>query len=521
MNIANLLMHSGAVFADKPAVAFGNDVVLNYQQLAKRSAIIADKLLIKYQLSPGDRVAIISANCPQYIELLFAVWHAGLVAVPVNAKLHENELHYVLEHSGAVVCFTSTTIAADIIDKISLIASFKILIEINSKEYLGLVQGKTAPIFNCQPNHPAWLFYTSGTTGKPKGALLSHKNLLAMTQCYFSDIDEISPGDSIFHAAPLSHGSGFYVLPHVAHGAINVIPASGRFDEQELLTLLLHYKNVSLFAAPTMLKRWLKHYQKEYQKEYQKNSIDKQNALQNIKTIIYGGGPMYQQDLVNAQQLLGNKLVQMYGQGESPMTICALTKYHHSDKNHPDYKLRLASVGTAMLGIRLKIVDNNGREVKNGQAGEIFVHGDTVMLGYLSDPQASQETLINGWLKTGDMGIKSSDGFITLVDRSKDVIISGGSNIYPREVEEILNRHPEVVEISVFGKKDDNWGEVVVAAVVLIENSSINSSHLDQYCLTHMTRFKRPKKYFFLKQLPKNNTGKILKTMLREQYTGI
>lgn len=510
MNIASLLTHSGTIFANETAVSSGAKSSLSYNELAIRSGTIANNLITQYQLSPGDRVAVISANCVEYIEILFAIWHAGLVAVPVNAKLHTNEFTYILEQSGAAICFASSKIYQSLLNEVKITALPLSIISLEQDEYSALTQGNVLELVTCQPDDPAWLFYTSGTTGKPKGAMLSHRNLLAMTQSYFSDIDDISVGDSIFHAAPLSHGSGFYILPHIAHGGINVIPTSGGFNEQELLDLLPCYHNVCLFAAPTMVKRWLEYYQ---------NNTNCPTVFTHLKTIIYGGGPMYQQDLLNAQQVLGNKLVQMYGQGESPMTICALSKYHHGNHNHPHHKSHLASVGIPMLGIELKIVDVHGNEVENGQAGEIVVRGDTIMLGYFNNPQATAETIVGGWLKTGDIGIKSSDGFITLVDRTKDVIISGGSNIYPREVEEVLNQHPAVLETSVFGQKDDNWGEIVVAAVVIKKNAQLNETVLDSYCLKNLARFKRPKKYVFLDSLPKNNTGKILKKTLRKQYT--
>jgi long-chain acyl-CoA synthetase len=509
MNISNLLTQSGMTFSNEPAVSFGSKNILNYKQLSQLSAIIAGNLLIKYQLSAGDRVAIVSENCPQYIELFFAIWHAGLVVVPINAKLHKKELEYILLQSGASICFASSKITNVLLNEVDKIGFSNNVINIDSKEYKLLTHGMEHKINTCEPNDPAWLFYTSGTTGKPKGAMLSHRNLLAMTQGYFSDIDNISPGDAIFHAAPLSHGSGFYILPHVAHGGVNVIPKSGGFNEKELLDLLKDYNNVSLFAAPTMVKRWL-----EY---YQKNGFGS-DVFDSLKTIIYGGGPMYQRDLLNAQGILGNKLVQMYGQGESPMTICALSKEQHMNIKHPNYKSNLGSVGTPMLGISLKITDENGTEVIDGLSGEIMVKGDSVMLGYYNDKKATDSTIIDGWLKTGDIGFKSIDGMITLVDRTKDVIISGGSNIYPREVEEVLLQHPSVIETSVFGKNDDTWGEIVIAAVVIKKHSKLDDIALDEHCLENLTRFKRPKKYIFLEYLPKNNTGKILKTTLRDLY---
>lgn len=505
MNIANTLVQAASMFDKNTAVAVGKTSVLNYQELADNSATLAQRLLDTYHLLPGSRIAIITSNCPEYIEIFFAAWHAGLVIVPINAKLHKKEFHYVLSHSGATICFSSNKLLSVISSFTAEIEDLQQVIAIGSPEYNQLLIGKKSPVIPRQPNDPAWLFYTSGTTGRPKGAMQSHKNLYAMMQCYFSDIDSIEVGDAIFHAAPMSHGSGYYVLPHILKGGVNVIPESSGFDEQELLDLLSAYQNVSMFAAPTMLKRLLKFAQ------------HKPNVFKNLKTVIYGGGPMYQQDLEHALQLMGNKLVQMYGQGECPMTICALTRYQHQDSNHAEYKNRLASIGMPMSGMEVKLIDSEGNNVLPGQPGEIVVRGDAVMLEYYKNPKATSETIVDNWLKTGDIAKQCADGFITLVDRAKDVIISGGSNIYPREVEEVLNEHPGLSEVSVIGREDDDWGEVVIAIIVSTDKQ-LTTKHLDDFCLEHIARFKRPKHYIFVNELPKNNTGKILKTTIRKLY---
>jgi len=504
MNIANILDNSAKLYGRLPAIAYGNNEWLSYDHLAERCSVMAHQLVSQYQLNTGDHVALISSNCPQYLEICFSLWYAGLVVVPLNAKLHPNELHYLLKDSGSKICFSSAKLAPELLLLTENIASLQCNIIIGSKQYLMLEEGDIHPMVKRLPDDVAWIFYTSGTTGKPKGALLSHQNLFAMIQGYFSDIDVIEPGDSLIHAAPMSHGSGFYMLPHVAKGGLNVVPISGGFNADELTQLIHHHQQSTIFAAPTMVKRLVKYATKT------------DESYQNLKTIVYGGGPMYQQDLANAMAVFNNKLVQMYGQGESPMTICALSKFHHQDNNHPDHVNRLASIGLPVLGMEVKLVDSSGNIAEVGIAGEIYVRGKTVMLGYLNNEQASKETLIDGWLRTGDIAICNDDGFVKLVDRNKDVIISGGSNIYPREVEEVLNCHPAILETSVIGKVDDNWGEIVVAVVVLNENMSIKKEALDQFCLENIARFKRPKKYIFIAELPKNNTGKILKTTLRD-----
>jgi acyl-CoA synthetase (AMP-forming)/AMP-acid ligase II len=358
---------------------------------------------------------------------------------------------------------------------------------------------------DCAPEDLAWLFYTSGTTGRPKGAMLSQRNLMAMVMNYFADMDSVAPQDCMIHGAPLSHGSGLFALPHVAKAANNIIPESGGFDPAETLALLRHYPRASFFFAPTMLTRLI-------------NSPGIETAdTANIKTIVYGGGPMYVQDTLRALEVLGPKLVQLYGQGEAPMTITGLSRAMHMDSGHPDYLRRLGSTGIARTDVDVRVVDGDDNDVPVGELGEVICRGDVVMAGYWNNPEATRETLRGGWLHTGDVGAFDGDGFLTLKDRAKDMIISGGSNIYPREVEEVLLRHPKVNECSVVGRPHTDWGEEVVAFVVAGSDGAATGPELDALCLDHIARFKRPKAYRFVAALPKNNYGKVLKTELRAQ----
>jgi len=227
---------------------------------------------------------------------------------------------------------------------------------------------------------------------------------------------------------------------------------------------------------------------------------------------------MYADDLRNALAVMGNRFAQIYGQGESPMTITALSRAQLADRDHPRWAERMVSVGVAQSLVEVRVVDAMGQPVPTGETGEVVVRGDTVMPGYWNNPTATAQTLQGGWLYTGDMGALDADGFLTLKDRSKDVIISGGSNIYPREVEEVLLTAPGVAEVAVVGAPDPAWGEVVVAFVVLQSGTATTTETLDQHCLAQMARFKRPKHYRVVQALPKNNYGKVLKTALREQW---
>ena len=504
MQLAHILSRSGSLYAQRPALISGDQVLLNYAGLAHRVAILAGQFR-KLGLVAGDRIGLALKNSPEYLELLFAGWHAGLIVVPINAKLHRSEFEYILSNSGCRLCFVTPDLNETIAPLAESLPALKRVFRIGFDDYIQLCQGEPAPIQSRQPEDTAWLFYTSGTTGQPKGAMLTHRNLLTLCWCYFTDVDAMSPLDSILHAAPMSHGSGLYSLPHVMQGAANIIPASGGFDTAEVLQLLGQHKGVTMFLAPTMLKRLSEH----------PNAV--QTDTSNLKTIVYGGGPMYLADLQHAHAVFGYKLAQIYGQGESPMTITALNKYHHQNTQHPSYRERLRSVGAAFSGIEVAIADTDDKPLPPGEIGEVLVRGDTVMAGYWQRPKATAEALRNGWLHTGDLGQFDEDGFLTLTDRSKDLIISGGSNIYPREIEEVLLRHPAVSEVSVVGAPDPDWGEKVVAFVVVKAVQSINPAELDQFCIEHMARFKRPREYRIIEALPKNNYGKILKTELRKK----
>ena len=501
INIAHLLARAARIHPQRPALAHGARRLASYAELGARVARLAAALA--QRLQPNDRVALVMKNCPQYVELMFACWHAGLVAVPINAKLHPKELEFILGDCGARLCFASGDLHAALAPLCG--GALEAVIDVDGPALAQLGAAAPMPVVPRAAADAAWLFYTSGTTGRPKGVTLTMRNLMAALLNYFSDVDSIAPGDAIIHAAPMSHGSGFYMLPHVAHGGLNVVPESGGFDPAEIFALLEAHRGVTMFAAPTMVKRLVEH--------------PGAAGVSGLKTIVYGGGPMYVADSKAALARFGCKLVQIYGQGESPMTISCLDKAHHADSSHPRYEQRLASVGHAFTGVELMVAAADDSPLPAGEIGEVLVRGDTVMAGYWNNPAASAETLCNGWLHTGDVGSLDADGFLTLMDRSKDVIISGGSNIYPREVEEILLRHPAVSEVSVVGQRDAEWGEIVIAFIVP-RGAAPDSAELDALCLANIARFKRPKRYVVVDALPKNNTGKVLKTRLRELLAG-
>jgi long-chain acyl-CoA synthetase len=496
VNLALWLHRAGLSHGDRPALGLGTRVIRRYGEVAGRAARLAAALRERFGLAPGERVAIAAKNCPDYVELMFGIWHAGLAAVPANAKLHGRELGYILQHSGARVCFASDGLDSEIAPHAP--PTLERLIVLDSRDYEALFTADPIAPWPCNGDDLAWLFYTSGTTGRPKGAMLTHRVLAAASFACASEVDAIAPGDPLLHAAPMSHGSGLYMMAHVARLGVNVVPESSGFEADEVMSLIDAWPGTSMFAAPTMVKRLME--------------CPAQCNPDHIRTIVWGGAPMYVADALDAIDRFGPRFAQIYGQGESPMTITTLSKQEIADHNHPRWAERLASAGRPFAGVEVVIADGDDRALATGETGEVLCRGDVVMPGYWANPQASAATLRGGWLHTGDVGAFDAEGYLTLKDRSKDVIISGGSNIYPREVEEILLEHTSVREVSVIGRPDPEWGEVVVAYVV----GDADRAELDALCLNGIARFKRPKDYVFVSALPKNNYGKILKTELRE-----
>jgi long-chain acyl-CoA synthetase len=509
-NLAHLLAQTARRYPHAPALALGDRVLADYRMFASTVARMAAAFR-EARLAPGDRIALVAQNTPEYIAALFACWWAGLTAVPVNAKLHSKELAYVLDDSGARWAFVDAAwqgaLNAEPVPTLERIIAFE------AREYRDLAAADVeAPIAPVAGDDAAWLFYTSGTTGRPKGVVITHLNLRAMSTAFLADVEAVAAGDAILHPAPLSHGSGLYVVPHVERGAVNVVPPSRGFDAHEIFELLAHWDRALFFAAPTMVKRLVR------------SPVIEAARLDHLKCIVFGGGPMYVEDCKTAYAAFGPRLAQIYGQGETPMTIAAMNRLRLAEALQRGDDARVASVGVAQAGIELRIGDEDDEALATGAIGEVLVRGPTVMRGYWRNPEATAATLAHGWLHTGDLGALDPDGYLTLKDRSKDVIISGGSNIYPREVEEVLLRHPDVAEVAVIGRRHADWGQEVVACVRARVTPGSDaarrslSSALDALCLDSIARFKRPRAYIFVDELPKNNAGKILKTELRTRY---
>jgi acyl-CoA synthetase (AMP-forming)/AMP-acid ligase II len=505
VNIAYLLAASARSFGQSPAVSFGERRIWTYAGLFERASQLAQGLRSFPGMQVGDRVALAMKNCPQYIEAMWACWIAGLCAVPINAKLHPREFAFIFENTGARLAFVTEDLVESLAPLEAEIPTLARVICVDDADYARLAAADPLPLQPLEETAPAWLFFTSGTTGRPKGAVLTHRTLLAMTMRYYADIDQLDDRDCMFHVAPLSHGGGLYSLPHIGKASHHIIPDSQGFDPAEIFSLLELYENATFFCAPTMLNRLVGH----------PGVADAR--IERIRTIFYGGAPMYLEDLKRALAALGPRLCQCYGQGEMPNTLTFVSKAMHAEASHPKYEYRLSTVGIPRTGVEIRIVGENDVDMPPGEIGEVIARSDVIMAGYWANPEASAKTLRGGWLHTGDLAVMDEEGFVTLKDRSKDMIISGGSNIYPREVEEALLTHPGVLECSVLGRPHSDWGEEVFAFVVPRPGHTVTEAELDETCRNNIARFKRPKAYAFIDALPKSAYGKILKTELRDR----
>lgn len=489
MNLFALLDQAASRFGDRGAVYHGTEQVHTWSSLADRALRLATT--IRAIGGPGTRIAVASENRPEIVELMFGIWAAECVFVPINYKLHAREMEQILDDAGVAQVFASPKIATALTDVTTVPIE-----TIAGEDYQSRCHARPSePPRYTDPAELAWLFYTSGTTGRSKGAMLSHRNMMAMSIAHLADFDDPDENCSLIHGAPMSHGSGLYISPYVARGARQVIPESGAFEPDEFLDLCEQHPGCSSFLAPTMVQRLVQ---------------TGRSCPGNLRTVVYGGGPMYVDSLKKAMAAFGPIFTQLYGQGEAPMTITGLRQRDHVGADDAI----LGSVGYARSGVDVAVLapDGNGFAAVD-EIGEIVCRGDVVMSGYWNNPDATAATLQNGWLRTGDMGSFDTRGFLTLRDRSKDVVISGGSNIYPREVEEALIEHPGVVEACVVGAPDPEWGEIVIAFVV----GDADPADLDAHLIERIARFKRPKRYEFVDMLPKNSYGKVLKRELRER----
>ncbi|MBD1378935.1 class I adenylate-forming enzyme family protein [Metabacillus arenae] len=459
-----------------------------FSQLKERSLRLANAL-ISQRLSKGDRVAILMSNRMEHIELDVAIAIAGLIKVPLNYRLHPKEHQYALEDSGASILIGEDYLIEHVNCKIPVVKV--------GNEYEAWIASfpNSEPKIEVQENDVYAIMYTSGTTGRPKGAMLSHRNFISSSLALITTCD-MTQEDVVGHAAPLTHGSNFLAHSALLLGIKQVI--FNKFEPEYFLESIEKERITTFFLVPTMVNLMI-----------HEESLPSRD-LSSLKTINMAGAPMASEKIKLALDILGPKIVETFGQIEAPMTITAMPR-HELGK-------RLASCGAPGPFVEVKIVDDHGKEVSSGNIGEIICRGSLVMKGYWNNEEATADAIKNGWLHTGDLGWADENGFLHIVDRKKDVIISGGANTYPREVEEVLNLHPAVKETCVFGVPDEKWGESVCAHVVLRDEEHVTVQELIDLCKEHLASFKKPKQIYIVDRLPKSSYGKIMRKEIRESY---
>lgn len=506
LNAALLLTQAARIHGDRTAVVCGK-TTYSYTELCARALSLGGELRAR-GLVRGDRVAFALNNCAEIPEIIFGCFAAGLVAVPLNARLHPKEMAYIATDAGAKVLIHGADFRAPLEEHVSDFPTVEERFELGSGAYDALVRSVSAltePV-EVDAEDPSWLFYTSGTTGHPKGATWTHRTVRIVTMNYLADVYNIQHDDVLLHAAPMSHGSGIVALPAIARGAANHILPTGGFDPARMLRYVENHRVSHIaFLAPTQIVRTVE--------DVDVSSFD----LSCLKAICYGGAPIYVENLKAAVRAFGPVFVQIYGQGEAPITGTALPAAQHLEFIESG-DARIGSAGFTRTDVSVRVVDADDNPLPPGESGEICIRGDIVMAGYWNNPQATAETLRGGWLHTGDVGTFDERGYLYLLDRVKDMIVSGGNNVYPREVEEVLITHPEVAQVVVVGIPDDYWGEAVHAVVVREASSQLAAAELIQYAGQHMAGYKKPKSIDFVEALPTSGYGKVLRREIRDQY---
>ena len=512
MNISSYLGRAAALVPSQTAVidldAPGGRRTFTYGELWDRVRCTA-RGLVDLGLERGDRVALLSANSWEYLESFLAIATAGLVAVPLNTRLLAQETRHMLVDSGARLLIAQQQQLADKPQLMELPELGAVLIRPEGElppgsiGFEALAAATPMAAVNLRVETLMSLMYTSGTTGLPKGVMLSHgawSVVADQVQRYLS----YEGLERTVHAAPLTHGSGFLVLPTIAVGGVNVLCA--RFQPSIVLDLFVREGVTNGFFVPSMIRMML----------------DEAGAhagpFGSLRTLYYAGSPIDASMLKMAVDRFGPVLVQSFAQMESPMFLSVLDREDHQRVAAGDGKLR-GTAGRPVIGARLRIVGDDNKEVPFGEVGEIVASAGQTMLGYWNRAEATAETLRGGWLYTGDLGRIDADGYLYVVDRKKDMIISGGSNVYAREVEEVLLGHPQVSDSAVIGLPHAKWGEMVVAVLVSRDGCQADTGALEAFCREKLPDYRRPKQFIWVDALPRNPYGKILKRELRERLS--
>ena len=502
----NIVRRNGLRFPHKPALVC-NDDSRSWAELDQRVTRLANALL-QAGLRGGDRVAVLLGNCSEYFEIYFACARAGLIAVPVNYRLTGPELAQIIDHAQPSLLITDADYAGQA-GALPNLPARRWCMAAESvpgfADYHSIMAAAATGPVNAGANETFAIFYTSGTTGLPKGAMVSHRNL-EMNGYNQLIADRSAPGDVNLVASPVYHmGAVFMAVTYMMLGCTQHV--LGKFNPGAWLALLERSRATVSLLVPTMI-----------------NGIVHAPALDNhdlssLRLLFYGGGPMPLSVLRRAIARLGCGFTQGYGLTETLEATFLVSADHVVDGNETQIR-RLASAGREAVGAEVRIVDDAGADQGNGEIGEILIRSESVCAGYWNNPEETANVIRDGWFHTGDLGYLDEERYLFVVDRKKDVVISGGMNVYCKEVESVLYRHPAVLEAAVLGLPDEQWGEVVTAVIVLKPGREVGERELLDLCRTSLAGYKKPGKIIFRDELPKNPSGKILKRVLREELHG-
>lgn len=510
MNIVEGLREAVANTPAKTAIICGN-IRFDYSELGQRVNKLSNALSA-LGIGRGDHVAILALNCHRYLELYYAIPQIGAAVVPINFRLPAAEVKYIIDHSESVAVCVDSALAPLIESVRPHLDSVKHYISISDQPIKGY-QHYEDILVDASSNFDApdiketdllGLFYTSGTTAEPKGVMLTHKNMLANID-HSEPYAKRKPDDVFLHTAPMFHlADGAAVFSSTAHSVTQAfIP---RFDPQAVLEIIARARVTKMVLVPTMINFLL-----------QQPNIDSFD-LSSLSHITYGASPIAPDLLRRAMEKFGCDFGQGYGLTEASPLLTVLTIEDHRITDEKSER-RLASCGKAAEGVEVRVIDFDGNDVKPGEVGEIIARGPNIMIGYWKRPEDTATAIRDGWLHTGDLATVDEDGYIYLVDRKKDMIVTGGENVFSTEVEAVLYSHPLIKEAAVIPVPHADWGEAVHACIVMRDGQSLSEEELTEFCRERLASYKIPRSIEFIEgELPKGGSGKILKKQLRERH---
>jgi len=510
MNLAHIATQNARRLPAHPAFIWG-EKTLDWAEIDAQVSALAAGLKAR-GIGKGDRLLVHSKNCDAMFVSMFATFRLGAVWVPTNFRLLPDEVAYLATASGAkgFLCHGDFPEHAAAVAAASSAPEFiwRIGAGAFGEDEVGAViqrhRGEKVENAAVEHDDPCWFFFTSGTTGRSKAAVLTHGQMGFVITNHLCDL---VPGstekDASLVVAPLSHGAGVHQLMISARGATSILLPTERFDIDEAYRLIAKHRVSNIFTVPTILKMLVEH-----------PAVD-QHDHSSLRYIIYAGAPMYREDQKAALRKLGKVIVQYFGLGEVTGNITVLPPALHEAEDGPN--ARIGTCGFERTGMQVQIQDDEGKEVEPGVQGEICVIGPAVFAGYYDNPEANAKSFRNGWFRTGDLGHMDEQGFVYITGRASDMYISGGSNIYPREIEEKILTHPAIAEVAVLGVPDPVWGEIGIAVCVNRPGQNATEAEIADFLGPKIARYKMPKRFLFWEALPKSGYGKVPKRLVKDE----